>query len=202
MSLDHERRKGLRTDLDFILCCARTLVDDTTAGHMWTLLRGGLNWSEVAATAFEHHVASFLYENLRLSGEGLAPIIWLDAMRQYTRESSRLALLLFSELLRIYEIFEAEQLLLIPFKGPVLSWLAYQSLTARSFVDLDFVLRQEHIPRAIDLLQSMGFSATFEPQEVPVGRIGHPPGQYGFFRRATRAQVELHTEHTLRYFPV
>jgi hypothetical protein len=202
MSLDLKRGKELRPELELILCCARTRVDDTTARHMRALLRGGLNWSDVVANAFQHHVASFLYENLRLSGEGLAPAILLDSMRQYTRESSRLALLLLSELLRIHEIFEAEQLPLIPFKGPVLSWLAYQSLTARSFIDLDFVLRQEHIPRAIALLQSAGFTGAFEPQEVLAGQTGHPPGQYGFFRGATRAQVELHTEQTLRYFPV
>jgi hypothetical protein len=202
MSLDLKRGEGLRPELELILCCARTRVDETSAGHIRALLRGGLNWSDVVATAFQHHVASFLYENLRLTGEGLVPTVWLDSMRQYARESSRLALLLLSELLRIHEIFEAEQLLLIPYKGPVLSWLAYHSLTGRTFIDLDFVLEQEHIPRATALLQSAGFSAAFEPQEALAGRSGHPPGQYGFFRGATRAQVELHTEQTLRYFPV
>jgi hypothetical protein len=177
-------------------------VDETTAGRIRAILRGGLNWSDVVATAFQHHVASFLYGNLRLAGEKLVPVVWLDSLRQYTRESTGLALVLLSELLRIHEIFEAEQLLLIPYKGPVLSWLAYHSLTGRTFIDLDFVLEQEHIPRAAALLKSAGFSADFGPQEELAGRIGHAPGQYGFFREATRTQVELHTEQTLRYFPV
>jgi len=123
-------------------------------------------------------------------------------MRQYTRESTGLALLLFSELLHIHEIFEAEQLPLIPFKGPVLSWLAYRSLTGRTFIDLDFVTKQENIPRATSLLKGAGFRAQFGPQEELAGRSGHAPGQYAFFRESSRAQVELHTEQTLRYFPV
>jgi hypothetical protein len=93
-------------------------------------------------------------------------------------------------------------LTLIPFKGPVLSWLAYQSLTGRTFIDLDFVTKQANIPRATTLLKSTGFRADFSPQEERADRRGQAPGQYGFCREATRAQVELHTEYTLRYFPV
>jgi len=202
MSLDPNRAYKLRPELELILSCARTRLDEAAAGRVRVLLRSGLNWADVVATAFQHHVASFLYENLRLTAEELVPTVWLDSMRQYTRESSGLALLLLSELLRIHEIFEAEQLPLIPYKGPILSWLAYRSLTGRTFIDLDFVTKQENIPRATSLLKGAGFSAQFGLQEELAGRSGHVPGQYAFFRKSSRAQVELHTEQTLRYFPV
>jgi hypothetical protein len=202
MSLDSKRGKELRPELELILCCARTRLDEAAGRRVSALLRGGMNWSDVVATAFQHHVAPLLYENLSLTTEELVPTVWLDSMRQYARESSGLALHLLSELLRIHEIFEAEQLSLIPYKGPVLSWLAYRSLTGRTFIDLDFVTEQKHIPRATVLLKSAGFSADFEPQEELANRTGQAPGQYGFFRAATRTQVELHTEQTLRYFPV
>jgi Uncharacterised nucleotidyltransferase len=201
-SLVPNRGGKLRPELDLILSCARTHLDEPAAGRVRTLLRVGLDWSDVVATAFQHHVASLLYENLRLIAEGSVPTIWLDSMRQYARESSGLSLLLLSELLRIHEIFEAEQLPLIPYKGPVLSWLAYQSLTGRTFIDLDFVTKQANISRATALLKAAGFSAEFGPQEALAGRTGQAPGQYAFFHEATRAQVELHTEQTLRYFPV
>jgi len=202
MSLDTNRAYKLRPELELILSCARTRLDEAATGRVRALLRSGLNWADVVATAFQHHVASFLYENLRLTAEELVPTVWLDSMSQYTRESSGLALLLFSELLHIHEIFEAEQMPLIPFKGPVLSWLAYRSLTGRTFIDLDFVTKQENIPRATSLLKGAGFRAQFGPQEELAGRSGHAPGQYAFFRESSRAQVELHTEQTLRYFPV
>jgi putative nucleotidyltransferase-like protein/methyltransferase family protein len=202
MSLDPHRAYKLRPELELILCCARTRLDETAAGRVRALLRGELNWSDVVATAFQHHVASFLYQNLRLTPEELVPTVWLDSLRQYTRESSGLALLLLSELLCIHEIFEAERLPLIPYKGPVLSWLAYRALTGRTFIDLDFVTKQEYIPRATSLLKGAGFTAAFAPQEELAGSRGPAPGQYAFFRESSRAQVELHTEQTLRYFPV
>jgi hypothetical protein len=201
MSLNPKWREGLSPELELILCAARKRLDETAAERVRALLRGRLNWSGVVAAAFQHHVAPFLYENLRRAGEELVPPIWLESLRERAREASGLALLLFSELLRIHEIFEREQFLLIPYKGPVLSWLAYQNLTQRTFIDLDFVLEQEHVPRATALLESADFRAEFGSQERQAGRSGPAPGQYSFFREATRAQVELHTERTLRYFP-
>ena len=202
MSVNPKWREGLSPELELILCAARKRPDETAAERARALLlRGGLNWSGVVAAAFQHHVALFLYENLRLAGEELVPPVWLESLRERAREASGLALLLLSELLRIHEIFEREQCLLIPYKGPVLSWLAYQNLTQRTFIDLDFVLEQGHIPRATALLESAGFRAECGSQERQAGRSGPAPGQYGFFREATRAQVELHTERTLRYFP-
>jgi len=202
MNPESNWRNKLRPEQELILCCARTHLDEATAARVRTLVRGELNWSDVVATSFQHHVTPLLYENLKLTAEEFVPALWLESLRQYVRESSGLSMFLFAELLRIHEIFEAQQLPLIPYKGPVLSWLAYQSLTGRTFIDLDFVTKQENIPSATTLLKSAGYRADFSPQEENARRNGHAPGQYGFCRDANRTQVELHTELTLRYFPV
>ena len=202
MSRDSNWNSKLRPELELILCCARKRLDEETAARVREILHGEVNWSDVEAISLQHRVAPFLYQNLRLAAEELVPTRWLDRMRQYVRESSGLSLILLSQLLYIHGIFEAEQLPLIPYKGPVLSWLAYHSFTGRTFVDLDFVTKQVNVRRATELLKSAGYSAEFPPQEEIAGRIGHAPGQYGFVRESVRAHVELHTERTLRYFPV
>jgi hypothetical protein len=201
MNLDFKRRERLSPELELILCCARTRLDDATAERVRSLLRHRLNWPDVVSTASQHHLAPLLYENLKLAGEELVPSVWLDRLRQRARESSALAMLLLTELLRIHKVFEAEQFSLIPCKGPVLGWLAYRSLTQRTFIDLDFVLQHKHIARATALLESSGFHAEVGSQEKLASLADPAPGQYAFFREATRAQVELHTERTLRYFP-
>ncbi len=201
VAMNFKWRQELRPELELISCCARTRLDDATADRVRILLRGKLNWSEVAAIAFEHHVAPFLYGNLRVAGEELVPSASLDRLRQRTRESSGMAMVLLTELLRIHELFEAEQFPLIPFKGPVLSWLAYRNLTQRTFIDLDFVLQQKHVARAAALLESAGFRSEAGSREEAGPQAGYAPGQYSFVRKETRAQVELHTERTLRYFP-
>src|SRR6266699_4918218 len=86
MSLHADRGNNLRPELELILCCARTHLDEAAAGHHRALLEGGLNWSDVAATALRHHVVSFLYDNLTLTAEELVPTVWLDSIRQHVRK--------------------------------------------------------------------------------------------------------------------
>ncbi len=195
-------KKRLSPERELILCCARANLDDATATRIRDILRGPLNWSDVTAMAFEHHVEPFLHENVKLAGDGLVPAERLDHLRESARKAGGMAVLFSSELLRIHEIFETEGAPLIPYKGPVLGWLAFGSLTRRRFVDLDFFVPQKDMPRACALLKSGGFDSKFEIPHERTGDSGNVPGQYAFFCEATRAQVELHTERTLRYFPV
>src|ERR1700686_1836989 len=109
MSRGSSWRTKLRPELELILCCARTHSDEATSGRVRALLHGELNWSDVVAISFQHHVAPFLYQNLRLTAEELVPTFWLESMRQYVRESSGLSLVLLSELVCIQGIFAAEQ---------------------------------------------------------------------------------------------
>ena len=202
MALSHKQRENFRPELELILCCARTRLDESATKKIHGLLQGQLSWSDVMATALGHHVESLLYDNLAVTGNKFFPATWLETMQDILRKASGTSLLLSSEFLRVQKIFDSDELPLIPYKGPALAWLAYQNVTRRRFVDLDFFIEQQNIPHATALLKSAGFRADFGPREEAAGRTGIVPGQYGFYRDATRTAVELHTERTLRYFPI
>jgi hypothetical protein len=195
-------RAELSPERELILCCARTKLDEATTGRIREILRGPLNWSGVVAIAIDHHVETFVYENLKLVGDGRVPAAWLDSLQERARKTGGMSVLCFSELVRIHEMFEMAGVPLIPYKGPILSWLAFGSLTQRRFVDLDFFVPHKEIARASALLKSGGYDSKLEIQGELTGHSGSVPGQYAFSREATRTQVELHTERTLRYFPI
>jgi len=181
---------------------ARPTLEADASCRFLEILRGPLDWSSLIAFAHEHHVETFLFENLNRAGRGTVPGSWLEQLRESARKTAALSVLLSSELLRICERFENEGVPLVPYKGPVLSWLAYGGLTQRRFTDLDFFVPQQKIPRAGALLQSAGFISKGKIPKEATGQTGDIPGQYAFFREASRTQVELHSERTLRYFPV
>lgn len=197
-----EQRKAFRPELELILACARTRLDEPAREKIRDLVSGPLSWSDVVARAFEHHLEFLLCENLAIAGNGRVPTATMSLLRDTCRKTTGTALLLCSEFFRIQAIFDAEGLPLIPYKGPILAWLAYRSLTRRRYLDLDYFVEQKNLPRAAELLKAAGFRADFNPQEEVSGSNGPVPGQYGFFREATRSQVELHTERTLRYYAV
>src|SRR5580698_6185412 len=108
MRVNQNWKQTLRPERELILCCAHARPDDATAGRIREIIRAPISWSDVMATAFDHHVDPFLYENLKLAGDVPVPAAWLDHLRDTARKSGGMAVLYFSELVRIYGIFEAE----------------------------------------------------------------------------------------------
>jgi hypothetical protein len=125
----------------------------------------------------------------------------LKVLRQAAVPSAARGMALLRELLRLHELFEAAQILAIPFKGPVLAWIAYGSFVRREYSDLDFIVQQKNIPGVVAVLKSAGYLPQFDPREAHAGQGGIASGQYGFLSQSQKILVELHTERTLRYFP-
>jgi hypothetical protein len=192
----------LRPELELIVCCARTSSGAANQDRIREILRGGVEWEEVAATAIQHKLVPIVFEGLTGAGGDQFPPMQREMLRALAQDCGTSALALFRELLRLHEMFEAESIPVIPYKGSLLSWLAYRSLTRRMFVDLDLVVPQQNIPCAISLMQAAGYWPEFDLDESHAGQKRHAPGQYSFFQRVQRVRVELHTERTLRYFPV
>jgi SAM-dependent methyltransferase len=190
----------LRPELELIVCCARTRSRAANRDRIREILRGGVEWQELAAASMQHKLVSSVFEGLA-GGEQLPPA-QRELFRTLAQDSGKATLNLFRELLCLYEMFEAEHIPVIPYKGPLLSWLAYHNLTRRMFADLDLVVPQRNIPSVISLMQAAGYEPDFDPHESHAGQKRNAPGQYPFFRRGQGIRVELHTERTLRYFPV
>jgi SAM-dependent methyltransferase len=192
----------LRPELELIVCCARTRSGAANQGRVREILRGGVDWQEVAATAIQHKLVPIVFDGLTSAGGDQFPPGQRELLRALAQDSGTAALTLFREMLRLHEMFEAENIPVIPYKGPLLSWLAYGNLTRRMFADLDLVVPQVNIPCVISLMQAAGYNPEFDLRESHTGQEGHAPGQYSFFQRVQSFRVELHTERTLRYFPV
>ena len=192
----------INPEREIILCCTRSKMDPGTTERARLLLRGGLNWPEVVANTIQHRVTPTFHQGVTAAGADLISPAHQELLRETAHSAGRNSLALLQELLRLYERFEAARIPVIPYKGPVLAWLAYRNFARRDYVDLDFAVPQQYIPRATAVLQTAGYCAQFDPREAHDGHEGFAPGQYSFFFRERSLQVELHTERTLRYFPI
>jgi len=192
----------LRPELELLVCCARAHSGSANRDRIREILRVGIDWSDVAATSLQHRLAPTVFKALTLAAEDQLPPAEEELLRVLAQDSGTVALTLFREMLRLYEMFEAEGIPVFPYKGPLLSWLAYRNLARRAFVDLDFVVPQQNIPRVVALIQAAGYRPEFDLREAHSGQKGHAPGQYSFYSFAESIRVEVHTERTLRYFPV
>jgi SAM-dependent methyltransferase len=189
-------------ELELVLLCLRIERDAAADRRIRELLSAELDWDELTALIFSHQVVPLFSR----CPQALAPDRAPAGLRAYldlsNRDFAKRSMLLFAEVLRLLTAFEAEGILLIPYKGIVQSWLAYRDFTVRTCLDLDFAVRQRDIPRAAELLKALGYESWLQPEELRLSERGQYPGQYAFHRRNLELPVELHTERTLRYFPV
>src|SRR5574337_408709 len=192
---------GVRPEKELLLACAATRADAERAGRIRALVRRGLDWAYLVASAAEEGVTPLLFWQLKAACPEDVPQAWREQLHEEYRKNIIRNLFLTAELLKILDGFRADGISAVPYKGPVLAAQAYGELAFRHFDDLDIVLRQRDVAKAHEWLTSRGYRAAIPRaavREMPARKI---PGQYLFRRDAGDSIVEIHTERTLRYFP-
>jgi len=185
---------SFRGEWKVLLDCASPVPD---VGRLAELLRRA-DWTRLLVLAEEHGVVGHLVARLHELDEHQVP----PKIRQELVECHRIqvfsTLQLSAELVRVLELFAAKDIPALVVKGPVLGMRAYGNPTIRSYGDLDLLVRQRHIRRATESMQTAGYQAAVSLSAIDAGKI---PGQYLFSKPDRNLLVELHNDFTLRYFP-
>ncbi len=192
---------ALSPEREIVLRCARSEFDPSSADRIRLLVRSGLNLNWLLAESIESRLGPTVYETLHACARDLISPEEMAALRELAQTFAANGILLLRELLRLDRLFEQAHIPVIPYKGTVLSRIAYGNFTRRCFTDLDIVVPQAFIPRVAELMQAEGYHFQEGSREVRAGRFGFAPGQYGFHLADQRILVEFHTERTLRYLP-
>jgi Uncharacterised nucleotidyltransferase len=142
-------------EIELLLCCARTCVDSKTAARVEVLLRQGVDLAYLMQEARGHGVLPLVYWNLHKVRP--VPKAVLDQLRDYFRTNAVHNIILAEELIEILKLLKAQNILAIPFKGPLLAALAYRNLALREFFDLDLWIHQRDFAAAQTVLESRGY---------------------------------------------
>jgi Uncharacterised nucleotidyltransferase/Methyltransferase domain len=192
----------LTPETELLLACARTRLEGNGVEHVRELAQGPLDWIRLLELGARHGVVALLYNQLNAVFPEAIPREWARTLRESLKNSARRNVLLAAQLFQILDDFAAEGILAIPYKGPALAAQAYGNLALRRFVDLDIAVRQRDVARASELVRTEGFRAEWDSSQATNGFAAQIPGQYFFEHTEDGSIVELHTERTLRYFPI
>jgi hypothetical protein len=190
-----------RPELGFNLCCGRALVDPAAGESVRRLIQQGINWRDALAVAERHRLSPVLVEAVSGAARDLiSPEQW-NELRLAAAPSVAAGKALLWELMRLHRLLDGAGISAIPYKGPLLAWVAYGSFLRREYLDLDFAVEQKNIPRLLAVLEKAGYRPQFDRREAHAGEGGITPGQYSFQSHPENLLAEFHTERTLRYFP-
>jgi putative nucleotidyltransferase-like protein len=185
-----------------LLCCARTRLSPEGAELIHKLTAEPLDWSYLLSEAAENSITPLVAMHLcAVVLDALPPEI-VTRLKDAARANTVRCLFLTAELNKVLALLESHGIQAIPYKGPVVARQAYGDITLREFEDLDIILRQRDLPRAHEIILGLGYRAKFPWILSPGAAASLVPGEYNYRAIERRIMVELHTEMTLRHFPV
>lgn len=151
---------------EVLLLCARTQMESGKVERLKTLLQDNIDWAALIQMATSHSVMPLLYWSLSTTCPEAVPKDILSKLRAEFHTHTRRGLLLSGELVRLLNLFEAQGIIALPFKGSVLAASAYGNLSLRQFWDLDILVREQDIEKAKELFLSQGYQMKIERIEV------------------------------------
>lgn len=144
-------------EIELLLCCARTNLDPEIAEHIHSLVQQDIDWEYLLKTSLDHRVMPLLYRSLKKTCPEEVPEEILTQLQSYYFANAVRNLFLTGRLLEILNLFNNNNILAIPFKGPVLAKCIYGDITLRQFSDLDILIHPNHALRARNLLMANGY---------------------------------------------
>jgi len=187
---------GLKPELRLLLACARADWEREKQEAVQQLLADGIDWTLFAQMAVAQGFTGIAANRLvRLVPESIPEDI-LGAFHAIVDEVGRGNRALFNELARVIEALKRNGVDAIPFKGPVLAIRAYGDLGLREFGDLDFLIRDEDLGKAITILSSLGYKRKGDLTATQFALIHHLQGQEIIFGESNGIAVEPHTRLT------
>jgi hypothetical protein len=185
-----------------LICCARTRVSAEVAEKIRELAAQPLDWDYLLYEAEENSITPLLAKHLAEFAPDAAPSAANERLKKTCRANTVRNLYLTADLIRVLELFREKGIEAASYKGPVLAAQAYGDVGLREFEDVDVVLRQRDLPGAHEVILSLGYKPKFDWILSPGASAALVPGEYNYRDIERRAMVELHTEQTLRHFPV
>jgi hypothetical protein len=185
-----------------LVLCARTRATPENSEAIRRLTEGPIDWDYLLSEAAENSITPILETQLRAGAPDRVPPERRERLTTACRTNTVRNLFLTAELIKILEAFRSQDIQVTPYKGPVLAAQAYGDVTRREFEDLDIVLRQRDMPKAHKAMLELGYQPKFEWILSADAAASLVPGEYNYLDEARRVMVELHTEITLRHFPI
>jgi hypothetical protein len=180
-----------RAENELILCAARVSLDQGARERIKALAKEVTDWRYLIRTANQHGLAPLLCLHLESVCPDRVPEESLKEIRDAFRKNAISNLLLTREMLGLLDLFEAEQIPAIPFKGPALAAAVYKDIALRQFGDLDFLIPKRDVLRAKRLLVGLGYRPEYDLSESEEAAYLNSQSEHGL---KGRAYVELQWE--------
>ena len=199
----HYQREPLNqwsTEVQILLLCGRCSLDDDQIQRVRACVEREIDWERLIYLARGHGLVSLLHKNLELACPNEVPKPYRERLSADAMKISARNLLLATELLGLLDLFEANHISVMPYKGPALAIQAYRDLRLRGFIDLDILIRRDDLDRVRDLIATRGYQPQIEITVAKQRAIFRSECDQVFTRSDGKIILEVHWAITPPFF--
>jgi hypothetical protein len=202
--LQEVNKSRIRPEIELVLCCARSRIDDKYAERIKSLVEQDLDWPCLIQTAARHGVSPLLYKHLKSICQEAIPTAALEKLHQLFQITTQRNMLLAGELVRVLSQLGDQGIVAVPYKGPVLADLLYANIALRPSCDLDILVLQQDVLRVKEFLIALGYQPKLKmtsAQEMAYleSKTEHT---YDFCHPSRAVTIELHWRIEPKYSTV
>ncbi len=161
------------------------------------------DWDSLLQTAVKHGVMPLLYLSLnQAKAEIDVPEQFTARLRLAFQRNISHSLRLTGELFNIINHLRETNLRVIPFKGPVLSFMAYGDIVLRQSGDIDLLVQRERLSNIEAVLEEHGYQRQHPYTVAQEKRFLQVDCQHVFYNAAKDMTIDLHWEFAPSYWGI
>lgn len=149
-----------------------------------------INWNFFHQLVRAHDIRPLIYKVLSKK-IFLIEDNWLQILHKNVFKLSAANIERFRELLRLQEIFAANNVKAIPVKGIILSQLLYNDIVSRETCDIDYFITPDEFPAVRKILLSEGYLSTTFYSEQRLKRIISDTREHKMYRKAGNMDIRV-----------
>ena len=154
-----------------------------------TLAAAVTDWPSLLAEAAPQGLMPLLAWTLNRACPDAVPPEILHHLQQRLRANAERTLALSAELLRLLDLFPKPRIPVVPFKGPAIAWLLYETPALREMSDLDLLIRPQDLDNALHLLQRHAYHPAYKGAPTNFYRRGR---ELPLTRHDGKVAIDLH----------
>ena len=156
IDLANKSNRDLENQL--LIECSQRLRNSAQTDRILRLFEHTLDWKYILTVARKNAVFPLVGRNLIQNFSDSLPSATRDILNEQLHAHLQRNMFLTGKLLEIVQAFEASDISILPFKGPLLAAQVYGDLSVRQYVDLDILVQPKQLESAVRLLQDEGYT--------------------------------------------
>lgn len=176
-------------ELEMLFCCARTTPD---AARIKALAEMGVEWRALLELAGIHGVRPLVYRSLRSTCWNNLPAELQEQWQSTAEALTGKNLFLTGELLRVARAFEEAGTPVAAIKGPAIAEMVYGDFTLREFGDLDLLVAEADAPRALEMIERLGYERFWKKESPWLLRFLRHVGEHALISHNLGVEIDLH----------